>query len=150
MAIQFIEGDAPILRDAAAGRVLVVTSDAAADARREALCARGAELIEVPGDADGRIAFPTLLDALAARELTSVLLEGSAARSAALRGGHVQRIMAYVAPEPGATAEALWRRAEPEAAGAELAELALTKLDPEVFMTALVHGPQRSDPSGPR
>lgn len=93
------EGDAPA--------TVVVHGPAAPAPRREALAAAGAELLEVPVGAEGRVDLDAALAALARRDVVRVLVEGGAAVHGALvAAGAVDRVACFVAPvllgDPGA------------------------------------------------
>lgn len=79
---------------------LVVATRAGADADRvAALASRGAEVIELP-QSDSGIDAGALLDELARREMTNVLVEGGATvLGALLRENLVDRIAVFVAPK---------------------------------------------------
>jgi diaminohydroxyphosphoribosylaminopyrimidine deaminase/5-amino-6-(5-phosphoribosylamino)uracil reductase len=67
-------------------------------ARRAALAARGAELVDVPAP-DGRIDLEAVLDALAARHVNEVHVEaGARLNGALLQTGRVDELLLYVAP----------------------------------------------------
>ena len=77
--------------------VLVACADAPST-REEALTAAGVTVVRLPG-ADGRVDLAALMRELAARELSSVLVEGGPTLAAGmLEAGLVQRVQAYVAP----------------------------------------------------
>ena len=77
--------------------VLLFTASADA-ARRAALAARGAELVDVPAHA-GRLDLEAVLDALAARHVNEVHVEaGARLNGALLRTGRVDELLAYLAP----------------------------------------------------
>jgi diaminohydroxyphosphoribosylaminopyrimidine deaminase/5-amino-6-(5-phosphoribosylamino)uracil reductase len=68
-------------------------------ARRDALRARGAEIIDVPLDGEGHLAPAAVLRALAARELNELHLEAGARLNGAwLAAGLVDEIVVYLAP----------------------------------------------------
>jgi len=96
----------PALRLPAHARVLagggpptwVVAPANAAPGRVAALRRRGVDVLLVPG-ADGRVPFDALAQALGARGLTSVLVEGGGdVAAAALRARVVDRLVLFVAP----------------------------------------------------
>jgi len=59
----------------------------------------GAEVIQLPADARGRVSLEPLLDELGRREILSLLVEGGAETHASFfAGGHVDKVFAYVAP----------------------------------------------------
>ncbi len=63
-----------------------------------AIEASGADAVAAPG-ADGRVDLPQLLAELGSRDVTSLLVEGGAALHGALfDGGHVDKVVAFVAP----------------------------------------------------
>lgn len=87
--------------------VLVAVTPAAPSERVAALQQRGAEILVIPPDDDGRVSLPHLLTELGRRPLTSVLLEGGADLAAsALAAGLVDKAWLFVAPKVigGATA----------------------------------------------
>jgi len=80
------------------GRTLLAT--AGAPARHVAALERaGVEVLRLPADAAGRLDLDALLDALGAREVMSLLVEGGATvLGAFLDAGRVDRVVAFVAP----------------------------------------------------
>jgi diaminohydroxyphosphoribosylaminopyrimidine deaminase / 5-amino-6-(5-phosphoribosylamino)uracil reductase len=81
----------------AEGPVLVIAGVGAPDARVDALAAAGVEVLRLPGDATARIG--AALDALGAREVQSLLVEGGAGLAGALVGaGAVDRLAWFTAP----------------------------------------------------
>ena len=77
--------------------VLLFTASTDA-ARRAALAARGAELVDVPAHG-GRLDLEAVLDALAARHVNEVHGEaGARLNGALLRTGRVDELLAYLAP----------------------------------------------------
>ncbi len=67
-------------------------------ARREALQARGAEIVDVPAH-DGRLDLDSVLDDLAARQVNEVHVEaGARLNGALLRTGRVDELLMYLAP----------------------------------------------------
>jgi len=77
----------------------VVTLQSADPARRRAVLGQGAELIEVGPDAEGRIDLAAALQALGARGLTRILVEGGAMLAAALvRARLIDRLVWMHAP----------------------------------------------------
>ena len=63
-----------------------------------AIEASGADAVVAPG-ANGRVDLPQLLAGLGSRDVTSLLVEGGAALHGALfDGGHVDKVVAFVAP----------------------------------------------------
>ncbi len=81
------------------GRTTIAVTDHAPVERRDALEARGVEMLALPADPDGRIALDALLNELGRRSVTSLLVEGGATLLGALfDGGHVDRVLAFLAP----------------------------------------------------
>ena len=81
------------------GRTTVAVAESAPAQRRAALEERGVEVLAVTADAAGRIDLGALLDALGRRGATSLLVEGGATLLGALfDGGHVDRVLAFIAP----------------------------------------------------
>jgi len=78
---------------------LVATTRRAPAARAEALQAAGAEVIRLASER-GRVRIPALLDALGERGILTVLVEGGSEVAAQfLDGGHVDRLLWFVAPK---------------------------------------------------
>lgn len=75
---------ARLLRDVLAVPVLVCVGEGADPDRRRALSQAGAEVVEVPRGADGRIVLREALVRLSGRGITTVLVEGGAALADAL------------------------------------------------------------------
>jgi diaminohydroxyphosphoribosylaminopyrimidine deaminase/5-amino-6-(5-phosphoribosylamino)uracil reductase len=82
----------------AASPVIVFT--ASNDARRRAALAdRGAEIVDIPADADGRLAPHAVLAALAARHVNELHIEAGARLNGAwLQAGLVDELLLYLAP----------------------------------------------------
>ena len=77
----------------------IVTLEGADPAQRETYCAAGAEMIEVAPDGDGHPDAAATLNALAARGITRLLVEGGAHIAAAMLGaGLVDRLDCFRAP----------------------------------------------------
>ena len=84
------------LFDATSPVILFTASTDAA--RRAALQARGAELVDVPVH-EGRLDLEAVLDALAARHVNELHVEaGATLNGALLRTGRVDELLMYVAP----------------------------------------------------
>ena len=80
-----------------ASPVLLFTASTDA-ARRAALQARGAEIVDVP-QRDGRLVLEHVLDALAARHVNEIHVEaGARLNGALLRTGRVDELLLYMAP----------------------------------------------------
>src|SRR6266404_8442915 len=74
----------------------LLCTQAASDEARQALVGRGAKVIEVAADGDGRVDVAAAAHALGEQGLTRVLLEGGGAVSATfLRAGLVDRVSCY-------------------------------------------------------
>jgi diaminohydroxyphosphoribosylaminopyrimidine deaminase/5-amino-6-(5-phosphoribosylamino)uracil reductase len=68
-------------------------------ARREALTARGAEIVVVPGTAHDRVDLVAVLDDLAARQINEIHVEaGARLNGALLQVGRVDELLLYLAP----------------------------------------------------
>lgn len=81
------------------GRCLVVTAPQAPAERRRALEEAGAEVMTLAADDSGRLDLDTLWTELGRREISSVLAEcGATLAGALVRGGWVDRLVAYQAP----------------------------------------------------
>lgn len=80
--------------------VLLATTAAADPARRAAAEVRGAQVLVLPAQADGRVDLQALLAALAVRGVRSVLVEGGAEMiTALLRQRLAHRLLVCVAPK---------------------------------------------------
>jgi diaminohydroxyphosphoribosylaminopyrimidine deaminase/5-amino-6-(5-phosphoribosylamino)uracil reductase len=89
---------AKVVRQRSAAPTLIATTTTAPAARARALERAGAELLRFPGRG-GRIRIVSLLDALAARGITSVLIEGGGdLAAAALRERAVDRLLLIATP----------------------------------------------------
>jgi diaminohydroxyphosphoribosylaminopyrimidine deaminase/5-amino-6-(5-phosphoribosylamino)uracil reductase len=91
----------------------------------------------------GRVAIPSLLDALANRGLTSILVEGGATvHGAFLDGKHYQRVMVYIAPVLIGGKDAPSPIAGIGIASMEnalrLKEIETTFINPDLFLTGLI------------
>jgi len=81
----------------AASPVILFTASADA-ARRAALAARGAEIVDVPAHG-GRLDLAAVLDALAARQVNELHVEaGARLNGALLQAGRVDELLLYLAP----------------------------------------------------
>ena len=89
----------PSARVVARGALVLVGEGAPRD-RVEALRAAGAEVLELPRDARGRVSVEAALRALFARGLNSLLLEGGPRLAGAfLEAGLVDRVSLFLAPK---------------------------------------------------
>ena len=80
-------------------QVLVFTASADV-AKREALQARGAEIVDIKATADGRLDLNDLLDALESIPVNEVHVEaGARLNGALLRTGRVDELLTYIAPK---------------------------------------------------
>jgi diaminohydroxyphosphoribosylaminopyrimidine deaminase/5-amino-6-(5-phosphoribosylamino)uracil reductase len=78
---------------------LIACGARAPAARERALVARGAEVLRLPVDRDGRVALPALARVLGARGITDALVEGGGqVHAALLAAGLADRALLYVAP----------------------------------------------------
>ncbi|MGI9952345.1 bifunctional diaminohydroxyphosphoribosylaminopyrimidine deaminase/5-amino-6-(5-phosphoribosylamino)uracil reductase RibD [Moorellaceae bacterium AZ2] len=90
---------------------LVATTEEAPRERREELARAGVEVVVLPS-VEGKVSWPALLENLAQRQITSILVEGGAeVNGSALARGVVDRVVAFIAPKifggreaPGAVA----------------------------------------------
>jgi diaminohydroxyphosphoribosylaminopyrimidine deaminase/5-amino-6-(5-phosphoribosylamino)uracil reductase len=121
----------------AAAPTIVFTARGAPARRARALRAAGAEVIEVPAPR-GRLALAAVLEALAARDVQSVLVEGGAAiHGAFIAAGLVDGVALFVAPR-------LLGGGVPVAAGAgrgltaalDLGAFETRRLGPDLLLTA--------------
>ena len=96
-----LQGDAP---------TLICTTDRADLSRRERLEQKGAEVVVLPADSDGRVDLLALLKELARRQCNEVLVESGATLSGEfLYRGHIDELIVYVAPKLlGSTARPLF------------------------------------------
>jgi diaminohydroxyphosphoribosylaminopyrimidine deaminase/5-amino-6-(5-phosphoribosylamino)uracil reductase len=77
----------------------VVVPQGAAPGRVRALERRGVDVLPLPAGGDGRVPFDRVLRALAARGVTTLLVEGGGAvAAAALRARVVDRVVLFLAP----------------------------------------------------
>ncbi|MBM4034883.1 MAG: bifunctional diaminohydroxyphosphoribosylaminopyrimidine deaminase/5-amino-6-(5-phosphoribosylamino)uracil reductase RibD [Planctomycetes bacterium] len=87
-----------LVRSISEAPLLVATTEAAPAERRAALAAAGAEVLALPAER-GRVPLQALMAELGRRRMTNVLLEGGGELcAAALAGGLVDRVLAFVAP----------------------------------------------------
>ena len=85
--------------DEHAARTIVLTTGQADPARRRELTARGVKVQVVAADADGRTYIDAVLQALYARGIRSLLVEGGGAvYTSFLRAGRFDRLSVFVAP----------------------------------------------------
>ncbi len=81
------------------GQTLIATTNQSDPVWRAAMAARGAEILVLPRNAQGRVDLTALWDALGARGVLTVVIEGgSQVLGAAISAGFVQRVWAFVAP----------------------------------------------------
>jgi diaminohydroxyphosphoribosylaminopyrimidine deaminase/5-amino-6-(5-phosphoribosylamino)uracil reductase len=89
----------PTARLLAGGAPVLLYTCSRAAARRAALAARGAELVDVPARPDGRVELPAVLDDLAARQVNELHVEaGARLNGALLATGRVDELLLYLAP----------------------------------------------------
>ena len=98
--------DAKVVRAAAMSKAptLIVTTEAAPKSRARALEAAGAEVLRLPAEVGARgkrqVPLALMLEALAGREIVTVMLEGGPRLAGALWSqGLVDRLVAFVAPK---------------------------------------------------
>jgi len=78
---------------------IIFTRTDANPERADALIARGAEIVPLPVDANGRLSLPALLDELAARGIRSLMVEGGAAVIDAFLAAHIaDAVIVTIAP----------------------------------------------------
>jgi len=81
------------------GQTVLAATPALPPARRAAFEAQGVEVWTLPAGADGRVSLPALLDALGARGITTLLVEGGpTVLGAFFDAGLVHKVHAFVAP----------------------------------------------------
>jgi GTP cyclohydrolase II len=86
--------------DTADARTIVATTPLASEERAEAIRARGADVLRVSADADGRVDLRDLLARLRADGIRSLLIEGGRGMiTAALREHLVDRLTVCIAPK---------------------------------------------------
>lgn len=117
---------------------LIVTSRGASLRRERALTAAGAEVLRVDGE--GRVAIPALVAALAARGVTSLLLEGGPTLAGSFwAAGVVDRVVAFLAPKLLADPRALpmlsGPPAEAMAAAVELAQTRVRRVGEDIMIS---------------
>jgi diaminohydroxyphosphoribosylaminopyrimidine deaminase/5-amino-6-(5-phosphoribosylamino)uracil reductase len=124
---------------------IVAATGAAPPERRVALEAAGARVLTLPEQA-GRVDLPALMQELARRELSTVLVEGGAELAAALvREDLVDRLIFFIAPK------LLGGRTAPGPLGGEglarlhdaipVHDLTLRRFGPDIALFAYVHRP---------
>jgi diaminohydroxyphosphoribosylaminopyrimidine deaminase/5-amino-6-(5-phosphoribosylamino)uracil reductase len=92
--------DARVLAAQDTARTLVAATPAAEKSGLAALRKLGIEVLTVPPDASGRVDLKELLKTLAARQISSVLVEGGAAViTSFLRSGLFDKVIAIIAPK---------------------------------------------------
>ncbi|MFN7803083.1 MAG: bifunctional diaminohydroxyphosphoribosylaminopyrimidine deaminase/5-amino-6-(5-phosphoribosylamino)uracil reductase RibD [Planctomycetaceae bacterium] len=148
--------DSQLVRTAREGRVLVATTEQAPSARRSSLAAEGVEVLVLPnttragapgrgGPDGGRVDLQALLQALGARRMTNVLVEGGGGLLGAL---HDQRLIdevhVFVAPRLLGGAAALspvlgWGVDHPSV-GLSLPQPVVEVLDGDVYVSGRVRG----------
>lgn len=148
--------DSQLVRTAREGRVLVATTEEAPSARRSSLAAEGVEVLVLPnttragapgrgGPDGGRVDLQALLQALGARRMTNVLVEGGGGLLGAL---HDQRLIdevhVFVAPRLLGGAAALspvlgWGVDHPSV-GLSLPQPVVEVLDGDVYVSGRVRG----------
>ncbi|TDA65668.1 MAG: bifunctional diaminohydroxyphosphoribosylaminopyrimidine deaminase/5-amino-6-(5-phosphoribosylamino)uracil reductase RibD [Clostridia bacterium] len=123
-----------------AAPTLVATTRRADPDRREALRARGVEILVVEEDAAGRVSLPHLAEELARRGIASILVEGGAEVHAGfLEAGLVDKVYFFLAPRliggreaPGAIGG---RGAASVAAAARLSGTKVDRLGEDLLVT---------------
>ena len=91
--------DSRLLAERDAGPAVVAGTDAAPEDGRRALRDAGADVWALPSGPDGRVDVGALLRRLGDEGATNVLLEGGPdVLGSFFRGGHVDRVMCFVAP----------------------------------------------------
>jgi diaminohydroxyphosphoribosylaminopyrimidine deaminase/5-amino-6-(5-phosphoribosylamino)uracil reductase len=91
--------DAEVLRAGDPARVIVACVAPAPAGPAAAIRARGARVLELPGDEDGRVDLRALLGDLRALDVIAVLVEGGSELAGALVEAHlVDRVAFFVAP----------------------------------------------------
>jgi diaminohydroxyphosphoribosylaminopyrimidine deaminase/5-amino-6-(5-phosphoribosylamino)uracil reductase len=135
--------------DVATAPTWVVTTAGAPASRLRSLCARGVEVVSVPGRG-GTVPAGGLLRALAARGITSILVEGGARVAAdLLRAGLVDRVVWFLAPSlvgadgvPAIAALGVDRARD----ALRLIDVQVVPLGDDVMLTASVRGPSGRRP----
>ncbi|MDN5348040.1 MAG: diaminohydroxyphosphoribosylaminopyrimidine deaminase [Clostridia bacterium] len=109
--------EARVVRLASPAPTLVATTAAAPPEKLAILQGKGVEVLILPSE-EGRVSWPALLEALAARGWTSILIEGGAeVNASALAAGVVDKVVAFIAPK------IIGGRSAPGAVGGEGAAL---------------------------
>ena len=122
--------------------VVIVTSRSAGSAKAKRLAARGAEVWTLPADGAGRVRVRSLLQRLARRGATSLLVEGGAeTHGSFFAAGVVDRVAVFLAPR------LLGGRQAPAAiggpgfslkAGPRLADVAVERVGEDLLVTGRV------------
>ncbi len=90
---------ARVLAPRAGSTTLVATTEAAPEERENALRAAGAEILRVEADEEGRVALAPVLEALGARGVRHVLVEGGGqVHGSFVRARLADRLLYFVAP----------------------------------------------------
>ena len=124
---------------------LVATTDLAADTRRAAWEAAGAEVEICERDPNGGVSLPSLMAALGCRDVQGVLIEGGPTLAwSAIRDGVVDRVVCYLAPilVGGANARGVLEGAgfAPIAAALRLDVVSVERIGADLLLEADVHG----------
>ncbi|HUN55108.1 MAG TPA: bifunctional diaminohydroxyphosphoribosylaminopyrimidine deaminase/5-amino-6-(5-phosphoribosylamino)uracil reductase RibD [Smithella sp.] len=91
---------AKVLRDISLSRTLIATLKTAADPQFKRLAASGAEVITVGADKNGKVDLKKLLKMLAARKISSILIEGGAeVITSVLKNNLADRLVTIIAPK---------------------------------------------------
>ncbi|MGB9782330.1 MAG: bifunctional diaminohydroxyphosphoribosylaminopyrimidine deaminase/5-amino-6-(5-phosphoribosylamino)uracil reductase RibD [Moorellaceae bacterium] len=133
---------ARVVKVSSSAPTLVATTEEAPRERREKLARAGVEVMVLPASG-GKVSWPALLQALAQRQITSVLVEGGAeVNASALAEGVVDRVVAFIAPKifggreaPGPVAGL--GVAHPDEAW-KLEEVEMEPLEEDVMITGLL------------
>ena len=89
-----------LVATAAEAPLLLATTDAAPEGRRQTLERAGAEVLVLPADGDGHTDLHALMEELGRRRMTNVLIEGGGELLAsALAAGLPDKLMVFVAPK---------------------------------------------------
>ena len=95
-----IPSQAKILQNQSSAKTLVATVKTSADAQYKRIAATGAEIVTVKKDKQGNVDLKELLKKLAAREISSVLVEGGAQIiTSVLKNNLATRLITIIAPK---------------------------------------------------
>jgi diaminohydroxyphosphoribosylaminopyrimidine deaminase/5-amino-6-(5-phosphoribosylamino)uracil reductase len=95
-----ISGQSKIFQNISSAPTLIATIKTAADPRFQRLAGRGAEMVTVGADKNGRVDLKKLFKLLAGRKISSILIEGGAqVITSVLKNNLANRLVTVIAPK---------------------------------------------------